>query len=206
MKKPVRYCFAAILFSSIISGYAAGTVPVVMGDDQVIAITEGGREQYVQLSVCGQIASTKINPLRIEICGCNNTIVPLSGTYSDTKKSTNSLIATGEIGYGPARFIFTDKYKVEDDRVVVERRLRVSGSADGGFASLLGFEIPSGDISRDELCYFAPGNIYGNGENLPENAFGKDLSLDNLFIREDRLPAPMFGVRFTDNTSISHTK
>ncbi len=73
------------------------------------------------------------------------------------------------------------------------------GNREGGFVSAITLVAGSRDPE-----YFAPGMIYGGTGNLsPASIGGADSRGGVLRIREDRLPAPLFGVRLADGSSLA---
>lgn len=128
-------------------------------------------------------------------------IEKLEGSYTDVVRDGEIFVAEGIVNYQKVDFRFIDRYTLKNGYVTIDRTVRVHGDWDGGFNSSLGLCLTK-QAERGAIRYFAPGNIYGNTKNLPENAFGKDPGLEHLLIREDRLPAPLFGVYLPDNTSI----
>ena len=88
----------------------------------------------------------------------------------------------------------------------LSRRLSVKGQGRGGFLSAVAFtaEAPG---SRSDLEFFAPGMIYGSPDHLTPIAIGGretySAGAGVIRIREDRLPAPLFGVRFAGGMSMA---
>ena len=92
--------------------------------------------------------------------------------------------------YGGATFEVRDSWTSNDDKVELHRTLRVKGAAPLGFASAMLFEVRDGGWQP-----FAPGIIYGSSDHLTASAIGgRDSAGEAMRIREDRMPAPVFGL------------
>lgn len=104
-------------------------------------------------------------------------------------------------------FRVVDKWQVTDDgKIRIDRKVTVSGEADGGYFSGITLHAPE-RLERDQVKMFAPGMIYGSTNHITKQAIGgKHVYRDgqgHTWIREDRLPAPLFGLMFADGSSIA---
>lgn len=99
-----------------------------------------------------------------------------------------------------------DSWELNQKRLKLQRTAIVSGNKDGGFMSGVTL-ITDANVARSETAYFAPGMIYGSIDNCSPNAIGGKetytLGAGQVWIREDRLPAPLFGLYFSDGTSVT---
>ena len=149
----------------------------------------------------GQALLEQVFPLQVELYKDGKTD-SLRGLYTKVKQDGAIFVAEGLLNYQNVVFRITDSYMLDNGTVTLDRTMQVDGNWSGGFGSSFGFCLKEPQ-ERNAIRYFAPGNMYGNTVNLPENAFGKDLGLDHLLIREDRLPAPLFGACLPGCTTIS---
>ncbi len=103
------------------------------------------------------------------------------------------------IRHAGATFEVNDHWTSSGDTAELHRTVRVVGSAPEGFASAMLFETRDG-----ELQPFAPGIIYGSSDHLTASAIGGlDTAGEPVRIREDRMPAPVFGLRASDGVTLA---
>lgn len=93
------------------------------------------------------------------------------------------------------------------DVLELSRTVEVSGTNSSGFLSAITFSHPEAH-PRSAVDYFAPGMIYGGTSHLSATSIGGLSSYEGdghgqVRIREDRLPAPMSGVRFADGSALT---
>ena len=104
-----------------------------------------------------------------------------------------------------AELTVTDEWRALDAEVQVARSARVAGDATDGFFTALALRRAS-SASWAEVEPFGPGAIYGNCDRVPRRAIGsaalRRSGIRYVLIREDRLAAPLFGVRYDDGTWI----
>lgn len=100
-----------------------------------------------------------------------------------------------------------DTWGLQDGLLKLGRQITVQGGQKkGGF--LTSFTIGlNPELSWPDVQWFAPGMIYGGWENLSAKAIGGKTFYDStgyfVQIREDRLPAPLFGAHFKDGSSLT---
>ena len=178
------------------------TIQMNFGEDEQLSFIRTGKEWGMKINTGNQSTLHQETPLYIEIRIEEDSTCLLRGGYREVQKSPKGIICKGEIKYQSAVFTFIDCYCTDKGYITVDRMVKVNGTLPQGFNSQFGLSTSKSALS-EHLKYFAPGNIYGSSENLPDNAFGKDLSLKHLLIREDRLPAPLFGIWFPDGSSVT---
>lgn len=178
------------------------TIQMNFGEDEQLSFIRTGKEWGMKINTGNQSNLHQETPLYIEIRIEEDSTCLLRGGYREVQKSPKGIICKGEIKYQSAVFTFIDCYCTDKGYITVDRMVKVNGTLPQGFNSQFGLSTSKSALS-EHLKYFAPGNIYGSSENLPDNAFGKDLSLKHLLIREDRLPAPLFGIWFPDGSSVT---
>lgn len=157
----------------------------------------------IYLSNAGLSSASQTTPAQIEIyLDSVNISKHLSG-YDHVNKITNGFTGKAIIKTQKASFIINDKWQINGNVLQLSRNVKVSESNTGaGFLSSVTFINQQNQI-RSEVNYFAPGMIYGSTDNLTEVAIGGKKSGLITWIREDRLPAPMFGIQYKDGTSVS---
>jgi len=154
-------------------------------------------------SAKGSLVAT-CRPIRIELFDGKESSTVYS-CYSEVKKNTDGFEAKAEVAIDGAKFIVTDHWSVQDQSPTLSRTLKVEGSSSKAFLSAIEFEFAGHNRSNTE--YFAPGMIYGSTDHLTSNAIGGidvyEKGDGKVWIREDRLPAPMMAFRFADGSSFS---
>ena len=106
---------------------------------------------------------------------------------------------------GGATLLVEDDWSIDSGTLRFHRHLRVSGTGTGGFLSAI--TLAPRAPARANVQLFAPGMIYGDTEHLSDLAIGGAATYRSgtgqTWIREDRLPAPLFGMRMVDASSIA---
>ena len=99
-----------------------------------------------------------------------------------------------------------DTWTVAGSALRLSRRLTVKGQGRGGFLSAVAFSADAPG-PRSDLEFFAPGMIYGSTDHLTPIAIGGKETYNAgrgvIRIREDRVAAPVFGVRFPSGMSMA---
>ncbi len=150
-----------------------------------------------------QMASlVQSKPIELEWYQDSLTIQSHQFAYQSVRKNANGLLASAKIQLKGITFDVQDSWSNTGKVLNVSRKMMVSGSGKGGFLSAITFTTVS-DQSRDEVNYFAPGMIYGGTDHLTKVAIGGEQGGTTIRIREDRLPAPLFGLHFKDGSSVT---
>ena len=141
-------------------------------------------------------------PVNIEIFKDGDVILTLNSGYDLFTEKNGYYIAETKVAYGDVSFLVTDKWSVVDEVLQVNRKLVVRGNMLGGFMSgvQLSYHKPA---TRDSVKIFAPGMIYGTRDHLTAEAIGGKDCRDFIRIREDRLPAPLFGAYLDKGLSLT---
>ena len=110
-------------------------------------------------------------------------------------------------GPGGTHFRVEDHWRINGTEIELSRNVSVAGAADYGFLTSIAFSHPESQ-SRAQVDYFAPGMIYGSPDHLTKSAIGGSGTYEGqgqgrVQIREDRLPAPMFGLHFSDGSALT---
>lgn len=100
-----------------------------------------------------------------------------------------------------------DRWMLVGEVLTVSRELLVHGNHDGGFMSAFTAPVIERE-TRPAVGMFAPAIVYGSTAGLPPGGIaGVDTYGSGgrgiLRIREDRLPAPLFGVYFPDGRNLT---
>lgn len=161
----------------------------------------------------GQGASLRQpEPVFIERFIDENTIVRQAAAYDSVARQGNTCLATARVSLtAEVHCIVLDQWSIVDDGLKLSRHVTVEGNAEGGF--LTGIYFTVGDTTvGDTLTWldvdaFAPGMIYGREGRLNPRAIGSQENYADgvrcMMIREDRLPAPLFGLYLPDQSSIT---
>ncbi|MGN7800340.1 hypothetical protein [Leifsonia sp. 22587] len=104
--------------------------------------------------------------------------------------------AIASVCIGDATITTRDRWDLEGSVLHLSRAVAVSGNVSGGFATSLEFAAPW-NSTDDEV--FAPGIAYGDFSHINPFALGGEAwrraGITDVTIREDRLTAPVLGVR-----------
>lgn len=123
--------------------------------------------------------------------------------YREIQKKTQGFTGFSSITCGQATFNVTDNWSFKDNVLTVDRQVTVEGSMpQSGFLSAVKFSHQQ-PCQREQVKYFAPGMIYGSPGHLSEMAIGGKNSGTAIWIREDRLPAPLFGIHHRDGSAVT---
>jgi hypothetical protein len=151
--------------------------------ESTIAIEAAGRQIVVS------------DPIRVRVSGAP--MDELAATYSTVDARASGVLGTGSIAIGGATIQVIDHWHDCDGDVLLDRRVRVRGAADGGFLTRVA--IPC-DVGTDwaSVDPFVPGVAYGPSMPVAEAAllgWPARRSLTTGLVREDRAAAPLFAVR-----------
>lgn len=144
--------------------------------------------------------------MQIEIFEDEDTISSHSLSYAEIQSAPGAFVGRAEITIGDATFTVEDSWTLGESALTLSRLLRVSGNAPGGFLS--SFRFTAGEpLTWLDVAPFVPGMLYGPSEHLTGVAIGGKANylagVREIRIREDRMPAPLFGLHFGDGTSIA---
>lgn len=156
----------------------------------------------------GSASAKQTEPVQLEFYGASGHIEDKSAGYETLQASGGKAEGIAHIaGPSGSRFNFKDEWSIEGDAIKLSRTVEVSGTSSTSFLSAITFSHPEVQ-SRSAVDYFAPGMIYGGTSHLSAASIGGQLSYSGsghgqVRIREDRLPAPLFGVRFADGSALT---
>lgn len=147
-------------------------------------------------------------PLQIEVWDeKTGTYMILRGAYRSFYTRHGRWIGRGVVkGAGNYGFSFEDQWSAAGPNLLLNRTVKVSGSFAGGFRSAATFEFTE-PVRWPDVVWFSPGMIYGNFAHLRNNSYGAKNYYQPgnyaVWIREDRMPAPLMSARFADGSSVS---
>jgi hypothetical protein len=155
-----------------------------------------------------QIAGAPIfqpRPVRIEVYRADDDIHQLMAGYKTVQKSATGVDAQAEIAYSSnVVFHVQDHWSLTGAVVTVSRKVEVTGNAPGGFDSSVEFWVAPW-IQWTNVNFLAPGALYGDptydGDRSPGGTL--NYAARRFIMREDILPAPMFGISFSNGTSVT---
>lgn len=156
----------------------------------------------------GMASSIQPSPVQLELFQAPDIIKHLTAGYDQIQLRSQGFSGTARVrGPDAAYFDVTDDWSIEGDCLQLARVVKVSGSSDQGFLTSVTFTHSQPHL-RSEVNYFAPGVIYGTTEHLTAVAIGgsdtyRPGAQGDVQIREDRLPAPMLGVWFPDESALT---
>jgi len=183
--------------------------PVLIGTlehDARAFATSGPDGWGVSVEAPGRASAFQAQPVCAEVA-VGDAVTRLSCGYDDVARVDGGLTGQArlELGNGAA-LVVRDRWTADGQVLEVARAVRVEGEAAGGFLTCitLPFETP---LDWPDVDVFAPGMVYGWNENIARHAVG---SIPNYLagaravrIREDRLPAPLFGASLRDGTTVA---
>ncbi len=162
----------------------------------------------IAVTGAGFASAQQSKPVQVEIYGGTGQIENKAAGYESFQVSHGRAVGIAHLA-GPtgATFLFIDEWSVQDAVLELSRTVRVSGTSSGGFLSSITLSHPEAQ-PRPAVDYFAPGMIYGNTDHLTAVAIGGRSTYEGdgggqVRIREDRLPAPIFGVRSKDGSAMT---
>ena len=143
------------------------------------------------------------NLVQMEVFRLETDIRQMEAGYKSVQKVSNSITARAEIPYGATvKFQVEDQWTLSAAILSVHRKVRVAGSAPGGFYSAL--MLGTGPEPKlADLDLFAPAALYkAAGEDFTESGANTNRAQIYAF-REDSLAAPMFALAFANGSSIA---
>lgn len=156
----------------------------------------------------GMASAVQPEPVTIEFFQAPNTISHQSSGYDRLETSQAGALGIAHV-FGPdkTRITVEDQWNISGTEIQLSRKVAVAGTADYGFLTSITFLHPD-SYPRSEVDYFAPGMIYGSTDHLSAAAIGGSDTYraeghGEIQVREDRLPAPMFGVHFSDGSALT---
>ncbi|MEJ7693818.1 hypothetical protein [Daejeonella sp.] len=168
-----------------------------------VSLKKGSNNQWgIYINDAGLSSLSQPNPVAFEIYKDSLNIADKSVGYESIEKENNGFTGRALLQAGDVFFEVADKWEIVDELLRLSRKVKVGGNSTGGFLSSIKF-INQQKQKRGDVNYFAPGMIYGSTGHITKAAIGGSEAGLQTWIREDRLPAPMFGVHYKDGRSVT---
>jgi hypothetical protein len=178
-------------------GKTAGFFATRMHGKWGLAVTGAGMASVVQHE-----------PVAFEFFHAPEAISHQSSGYDRLETSQAGTLGIAHV-FGPdkTRITVEDQWSISGTEIQLSRKVTVAGTADYGFLTSITFLHPDAH-PRSDVDYFAPGMIYGSTDHLSAAAIGGSDTYraeghGEIQVRQDRLPAPMFGVYFSDGSALT---
>jgi hypothetical protein len=162
----------------------------------------------LEITGAGKASAVQPEPAAVEFYSPSGLIEKRSSGYDRIETGAGTMTGKALIpGPHGSSFLFEDRWTVAEEVVSLKRTVTVQGTSDGGFLSVVTFSHLE-TSARSAVDYFAPGVIYGSTDHLSAEAIGGrstygPMGRGEVQIREDRLPAPLFGVHFDDGSALT---
>ncbi len=145
-------------------------------------------------------------PIRVELFTAADGPRELHAGYDAVELTAGGGIeasATVTDGSG-ARFRVKDHWQLDGAVATVRRTIAVEQGGADGFGSAVEFAVDEA-VAWSDVNGFAPGALYGDPTHDGERSPGGTLNAANrrFLMREDLLPAPVFGVGFAGGGSVA---
>jgi len=179
-----------------------------VGGSAIFVATQVRGKWGLAVKGAGLASVVQPEPVALEFFHAPDTISHQSSGYDRMEISqARALGRTQLVGPDKTRFTVEDQWTINGTEIQLSRKVTVAGRANDGFLTSITFLHPVAH-PRSEVDYFAPGMIYGNTDHLSPAAIGGGDTYGatghgQIQIREDRLPAPMFGVHFSDGSALT---
>ena len=131
--------------------------------------------------------------------------------YRTVRREGQQIIARADwspTGRKTALLTVEDRWMIQGDELRLQRSVIVEDSSRGGFGTGLTLDLPKPNLTRNDYGLFLPGMVYGDPSHLSPGAIGAPANYqrpdtNRFWVREDRLPAPLSGVRWPTGQSIA---
>jgi hypothetical protein len=208
--KPTSLILSVLFLVSALSAAAGVSVSVIKNKDGTFGLSAAsGDATLVQnaplrASFWNGAAKKGLAPARAGYAKLSETA---PGEWLGAGTLRAKIADTGKLPpHNSVEFDFTDRWTVSDDTLRLRREVRVRGDAPGGFNSVIGLRVV-GAKPWPQMEWFVPGAIYGNSDHLRANSFGAanyyKKGYYTVWIREDRLPAPLLATRLPNGASVA---
>ena len=141
---------------------------------------------------------TQPKPAQIEVYRGGDDVRQIAAGYQSVQKGTGVVVARAHVDAGGgASFSVDDRWKISGNVLSLSRTVTVSGTVENaGFYSAIRLATTAA-ITWADADYLAPGLLYGEPHTRATAPGGSAAYNAKRFsIREDYLPAPLFGLWF----------
>jgi hypothetical protein len=175
--------------------------------DEVVALRTAEEDWGLATKGPSLASVEQPKPIQIEFSTQPPGAVGIGAGYRSVVKTAEGFRGTAAVTQlGGPTFNVEDNWKISGAVLSLARRVTVSGNGEGGFLSAITLATQK-PFSRSDVDFFVPGMIYGGPDHLTEIAIGGMETYRSgqgrVRIREDRMPAPVLGVRFKDGSSLA---
>lgn len=191
-----------VLYYSCQNRKTVEKVPVgVLATGAQVLIQKNSDNQWgIHIEGAGSSSLVQPEPVQIEYYLDSTEIITEATGYDKIDKNGDGFTGRAVVEINDVSFEVKDDWKISDNILEFSRKLKVAGNGSGGFLSAVTFNNRQ---AIEEVRYFAPGMIFGNKDHLTRVAIGGHEAGTATWIREDRLPAPLFGIYSKDGTSVT---
>ena len=176
------------------------------GNIHVLAVKDNESRWGIQITDGKWFTLNQPQPVSLEIYRDSSKIERLSFAYDEFIPGDPVSTGTCAFQSGSVSFVATDTWSMKNDILEFSRIINLTGSDSGGFMSSIAF-LSQNPVARENIDLFVPGMIYGKPGNITNVAIGGTAVYENgngqVWIREDRMPAPLYGVYFPDGISLT---
>jgi hypothetical protein len=205
--RSISLVIGLLIGSRAVAGQAADSMTLgqLVGGASVRFVQAGSGEWGIEISGGEAPRLMQPKPVRIEVLQAEENLREMTAGYTTVRKSRSGIEAAAEIVCDEnAAFHVRDSWSLKDDILTVRRKAEVTGRLTGGFNSSVVLEADRSVRWSDVNC-LAPGALYGdpafNGERSPGGT--KNHASRRFLMREDILPAPLFGLLFSNGFSVA---
>ncbi len=196
------FCLGVFFNFSCQNQKTVGKVAVgTLATGATFSLQKNADDQWgIHIEGAGSSSLNQPTPVQIEYYRDSTNIITQSGGYEKIETTGDGFSGKTVVKVNDISFQVKDDWKISDNILEFSRELKVVGNGPGGFLSAVTFNNRQ---SIEEVRYFAPGMIFGNKDYLTRVAIGGHEAGTATWIREDRLPAPLFGLYSKDGTSVT---
>lgn len=161
----------------------------------------------VEIAQAQGITLRQAKPVIVQHYRSEDDITYWAAAYDSVEAGGDKVTATASVSLSPeARCLVRDEWWIADHQLRLARSVTIEGKADGGFLTAIQLDIER-PLTWLDVDAFAPGMIYGREGRINPRAIGSRENyadgVRQVIIREDRLPAPVFGLYFDDGLHVS---
>ena len=158
----------------------------------------------IEISIRSGALLSQETPAQIEVYRGDENVRDFAAGYQSVQEETGGLVAKAKVTCdSDAAFAVEDRWKIEGDSLLLQRRVRVtSGDDRTGFSSAIRLSSTPA-VKWPNAKYFAPGLLYGDPTYDGDTSPGGELNYHakRFEFREDQLSAPLFAISFPDKSS-----
>jgi hypothetical protein len=172
-----------------------------LADGGTVTFVRNGSGQWgIEIAGGGAQRFTQEKPAQIEVYRGNENASQLASGYQSVQKNASAIVAKAKLaGEGSAAFSVEDKWTISGAVLSLDRKVSVTGAEDhAGFFSAIRL-VTDSKITWPDADFLAPGLLYGQPRTATTAQGGSAYYKAKRFaIREDLMPAPLFGLSFRD--------